>query len=62
MLEFLTKIILNSTSTYGKTIQKPVDVEIKFLNHWKKSENEPSAFEKYWQKNYNKIIEAHDVK
>ena len=27
VLEFLTKIILNST--YGKTIQKPIDTEIK---------------------------------
>jgi hypothetical protein len=28
------------------------------LSKWKKSDNEPSKYERYWQKNYNKIIEV----
>ena len=55
-LEQLYKLIMNSS--YGKTIQKPVDFDLKFLSKWRKNENEPSKYERYWQKNYNKIIEV----
>ena len=64
-LEQLYKLIMNSS--YGKTIQKPVDFDLKFISKWKKptksaassmKEGETSKYERYWQKNYNKIIEV----
>ncbi|KAH7820927.1 putative DNA polymerase type B, organellar and viral family protein [Monocercomonoides exilis] len=50
-LEVIYKLIMNSL--YGKTIQKPVDYEIKYIN-----ENDIG---KYWSKNYNKIIESSKI-
>jgi len=58
-LEQLYKLIMNSS--YGKTIQKPIETDLKFVSKWKKSENEPSEYERYIQKNYNKIIEIIEV-
>ncbi|MBR4378322.1 MAG: hypothetical protein IKP50_05545, partial [Bacilli bacterium] len=55
-LEQLYKLVMNSA--YGKTIQKPVDFDIKFLSKWKKSPKDMSRYERYWQKNYYKIIEV----
>ena len=55
-LEQLYKLIMNSS--YGKTIQKPVETDLKFMSKWKRSESEPSELEKYIQKNYNKIVEV----
>ncbi len=46
-LQQLYKLIMNSC--YGKTIEKPVDKDIKYMNE--------DDYEKYWVKNYNKIIE-----
>lgn len=55
-LEQLYKLVMNSA--YGKTIQKPVEFDLKYLSK-KTSENEPiSKFERYWVKNYNKITET----
>ena len=45
-------------SAYGKTIQKPVENDLKFMNKFKKNENEPSDYERFIQKNYNKIVEV----
>ena len=53
-LAFITKIILNSI--YGKTIQKPIETQTITKSTYK--QDEPSAFERYWQKNYHKIIEG----
>lgn len=58
-LVFISKLILNST--YGKSIQKPIETETIFKSTYKPVSNEPNAFEKYWQKNYQKIIEAHEI-
>ena len=46
-LAFIAKLILNST--YGKSIQKPIETETVFKSTYKSNPNEPSAFEKYWQ-------------
>ena len=40
-------------SSYGKTIEKPTETEIKIIKN--------EDFDKYFQKNYNKIIEAIDM-
>ena len=53
-LEQLYKLIMNRA--YGKTIQKPIETDYKFVSKWKKSDNEPSEYERFIQKNYNKII------
>ena len=58
-LVFIAKLILNST--YGKSIQKPIETETIFKSTYKPDSNTPNAFEKYWQKNYQKIIEAHEI-
>ena len=58
-LEQLYKLIMNSS--YGKTIQKPVETELKYVSKWKKSDEEPSEYERYLQKNYNKIIEIIEI-
>ena len=58
-LEQLYKLIMNSS--YGKTIQKPVESELKFVSKWKKSADEPSEYERYIQKNYNKIIDIIEI-
>ena len=50
-LEQLYKLIMNSS--YGKTIEKPTETEIKIIKN--------EDFDKYFQKNYNKIIEAIDM-
>ena len=55
-LQELYKLIMNSA--YGKTIQKPVEYDLKYLSKWKSSDNKPCAYERYWQKNYNKIVEV----
>jgi len=54
-LEQLYKLIMNSS--YGKTIQKPVDFDIKYLTKWRKG-NELSKYESYYTKNYNKVVET----
>lgn len=46
-LQELYKLIMNSC--YGKTIQKPVKVEHRYI--------EEENFEKFWYKNYYKIVE-----
>lgn len=48
-LEQLYKLIMNSS--YGKTIQKPVENDLKFFN-------DNDKYEKYIQKNYHKVIEV----
>ncbi len=50
-LEALYKLIMNSC--YGKTIEKPVDKDYKYFH-------EGDELDKYWLKNYNKIVD--DVK
>ena len=47
-LENLFKLIMNSC--YGKTIQKPIEKDYKYIN-------EGEDLDKFWVKNYNKIIE-----
>ena len=62
-LQELYKLIMNSS--YGKTIQKPIDSDLKFLSKHlrtyksEKLKGQPrvSELEAYWIKNYNKIIE-----
>ena len=55
-LEQLYKLILNSS--YGKTIQKPVDFDLKFVSKWVKPGETISKYERFYEKNYNKIIEV----
>ena len=50
-LQQLYKLIMNSC--YGKTIERPVEKDYKYLH-------EGPELEKYWYKNYNKIVE--DIK
>ncbi|KAK8881860.1 hypothetical protein M9Y10_044496 [Tritrichomonas musculus] len=47
-LQNLYKLIMNST--YGKTIERPVEKDYKYLHSGEE-------LEKFWTKNYNKIIE-----
>ncbi|WP_300712471.1 DNA polymerase, partial [uncultured Brachyspira sp.] len=47
-LQNLYKLIMNSC--YGKTIEKPVEKDYKYLR-------EGDELDKFWQKNYNKIVE-----
>ena len=62
-LQELYKLIMNSS--YGKTIEKPIKEEIKFLSKWKRTYKDgterPSELESYWIKNYDKIIEEIDI-
>ena len=48
-LQTIYKLIMNSC--YGKTIQKPIEYEFKYIR-------EGEEFEKYWKKHYTKIVEA----
>lgn len=50
-LQLLYKLVMNSC--YGKTIERPVDKDYKYLH-------EGDELDNYWYKNYNKIVE--DVK
>ena len=50
-LENLYKLIMNSC--YGKTIERPVEKDYKYFH-------EGDDLDKYWRKNYNKILE--DIK
>ena len=53
-LEQLYKLIMNSS--YGKTIQKPVENDLIFLSKsHSRVHSGPSEYEAYVQKNYNKI-------
>ena len=48
-LQTIYKLIMNSC--YGKTIQKPIEYEYKYVK-------EGEDFEKYWKRHYTKIVEA----
>ena len=50
-LQQLYKLIMNSC--YGKTIERPIEKDFKYLH-------EGDELDKYWKKNYNKIID--DIK
>ena len=50
-LQQLYKLIMNSC--YGKTIERPVEKDYKYINEGEK-------FDNYWQKNYDKIVD--DIK
>ena len=39
-------------SSYGKTIQKPFDFDLKFLTKWQK-DDKPSKYERFYRKNYH---------
>ena len=51
-LEQLYKLIMNSC--YGKTIERPVDKDYKYIHAG-------DELDKYWLKNYNKIIEDIEI-
>lgn len=57
-LEQLYKLIMNSS--YGKTIQKPVEDDLKFVSKWRKND-QPSEYERFIQKNYNKIVDIINI-
>ena len=58
-LSSIYKLILNST--YGKTIQKPIDTQEITKKTNKKDSNTPSDAEKFIQKNYKKIIRVDEL-